>query len=133
MILHREVKCQCDVTPLRMFNTGEGGTGKSFLIKALMMWSYVQSNDDDKGADFLLGAPTGIAAHAINGQTLHSLFGLPVEKEKAQLKYVALNDMVRSQFQAMYKSCIGFIIDEVHLLTDCPLTPIFGRLLSMVS
>ena len=76
-------------------------------------------SDEDKGADFILGAPTGISARNIGGQTLHSLWGLPVEKDKkTKLKYEALNDIVLSQFQAMYQSGLGHIIDEVSMVSN---------------
>ena len=38
--------------------------------------------------------------------------------EKTKLKYEALNDMVRSQYQAMYQCCLGHIIDEVSMLSN---------------
>ena len=34
---HETGECQCDFKPLRMFVSGIGGTGKSFLIEAIML------------------------------------------------------------------------------------------------
>lgn len=49
-----------------IFLTGEGGVGKSVTIRAIL------------GESSLLAAPTSIAAINIGGQTLHSLFSLPL-------------------------------------------------------
>jgi energy-coupling factor transporter ATP-binding protein EcfA2 len=48
------------------FVTGPGGTGKSFLLKALQHWCDTSRNP------CLLLAPTGIAAKNIDGNTIYS-------------------------------------------------------------
>jgi len=53
-----------------LFVTGRAGTGKSTLLRAI-----VRSLADE----VVIGAPTGIAAFNVGGQTLHSLFRLPRE------------------------------------------------------
>lgn len=53
-----------------LFVTGRAGTGKSTLLRAIVF-----SLDDE----VVIGAPTGIAAFNVGGQTLHSLFRLPRE------------------------------------------------------
>ena len=53
-----------------LFVTGRAGTGKSTLLRAI-----VRTLDDQ----VVIGAPTGIAAFNVGGQTLHSLFRLPRE------------------------------------------------------
>ncbi len=53
-----------------LFITGKAGTGKTTFIK------WIQ-NEIDK--NFLLLAPTGIAALNVGGQTMHSFFGFPLE------------------------------------------------------
>lgn len=53
-----------------LFVTGRAGTGKSTLLRAI-----VRSLADE----VIIGAPTGIAAFNVGGQTLHSLFRLPRE------------------------------------------------------
>jgi ATP-dependent exoDNAse (exonuclease V) alpha subunit len=50
--------------------TGPGGTGKSFLLKALEAWCNRSRNQA------LLLAPTGIAANSISGATIHSALAL---------------------------------------------------------
>jgi ATP-dependent exoDNAse (exonuclease V) alpha subunit len=51
-----------------LFVTGRAGTGKSTLLRAIVR---------ALGDEVVIGAPTGIAAFNVGGQTLHSLFRLP--------------------------------------------------------
>jgi ATP-dependent exoDNAse (exonuclease V) alpha subunit len=53
-----------------LFVTGRAGTGKSTLLRTIL-----RALDDQ----VVVGAPTGIAAFNVGGQTLHSLFRLPRE------------------------------------------------------
>jgi len=72
-------------TPLRLVVLGPGGTGKSFLIRVLMLairkWAMVRiitKPSPQRGV--VLAAPTGIAAFNVGGATIHSAFNLMVEK-----------------------------------------------------
>ena len=53
-------------TPL--FITGKAGTGKSTFINTIQ---------EKIAKNFLVLAPTGIAAINVGGQTMHSFFGFP--------------------------------------------------------
>lgn len=53
-----------------LFVTGRAGTGKSTLLRVIVR---------TLGDEVVIGAPTGIAAFNVGGQTLHSLFRLPRE------------------------------------------------------
>ena len=53
-----------------LFVTGKAGTGKTTFIRGIQ--KLVDKN-------FLVLAPTGIAAMNVGGQTIHSFFGLPFE------------------------------------------------------
>ena len=53
-----------------LFITGKAGTGKTTFIKRIQ-------EEIDK--NFLVLAPTGIAAIAVGGQTMHSFFGFPMQ------------------------------------------------------
>lgn len=55
-------------TNTSLFITGRAGTGKTTFIKSIQQ--LIKKN-------FLVLAPTGIAAMNVGGQTLHSFFGLP--------------------------------------------------------
>ncbi|KAG2191078.1 hypothetical protein INT47_004755 [Mucor saturninus] len=75
----------CKLTPLHLFITGGAGTGKSLLIRALYQ-PLIRLYDEDRDRDLqksseALCAFTGKAAYNINGQTVHSLFHLPINQE----------------------------------------------------
>lgn len=57
-------------TNTSLFITGKAGTGKTTFIREIQ--KLVDKN-------FLVLAPTGIAAMNVGGQTIHSFFGLPFE------------------------------------------------------
>ena len=68
------------VQPLRIFLTGNGGCGKSFLVKCLFealskVLSY--NEDNSKTKTVMLLASTGVAAIKINGTTIHTELGIP--------------------------------------------------------
>jgi len=52
-----------------VFVTGRAGTGKSTLLRHLV---------DSTEKNLAVCAPTGVAALHVGGQTIHSLFGLPI-------------------------------------------------------
>ncbi len=58
-------------TDASLFVTGKAGTGKTTFIKGIQQLV--------KKKNFLVLAPTGIAAMNVGGQTIHSFFGLPFE------------------------------------------------------
>ena len=57
-------------TNTSLFITGKAGTGKTTFIKGIQ---------EIVGKNFIVLAPTGIAAMNVGGQTIHSFFGLPFE------------------------------------------------------
>ena len=77
--------CSCELKPLRMFVSGVGGTGKSFLIKALVncIWSL-------DGLLCAVAAPTGLAAFNVGDVTIHRLFQLPIEHTARAASYWSL-------------------------------------------
>lgn len=54
-----------------IFLSGEAGTGKSYVIN-----EYIRKNRDTK--KIIVCAPTGIAAIAVGGATIHRVFGAPL-------------------------------------------------------
>ena len=62
-----------EVSPLRMYIGGEGGTRKSQIIKAIML--LAESWNIKSSARTV--APTGIAAVQVSGQTVDSFFKTP--------------------------------------------------------
>ena len=79
-IMHECDCCQCsDLTPLHMFVSGVGGTGKSFLIKTIR--ALVASLWDTVTGSTLCAvtAPTGLAAFNVGRVTIHRLLQLPIK------------------------------------------------------
>ena len=70
-----------DIKPLYVFITGNGGCGKSHLIRTIYhsltktLSNQAMSSDKPK---VLLLAPTGVAAINIDGTTIHTGLGIPV-------------------------------------------------------
>lgn len=60
-----------EATDDNIFVTGKPGVGKSVLIRALR---------ETGSKDYIVAAPTGLAAQNANGKTLHSVFGIPVSQ-----------------------------------------------------
>jgi len=61
---------------------GPGGVGKSFLAKVIIDLINLSLDMDPLQIKkhVLVAAPTGVAAKAINGRTLHNAFSLPIKK-----------------------------------------------------
>jgi len=100
---------------LRLYVSGEGGTGKSFLIKTIRFWikKYI-------GKDIAVTALTGIAAFNIDGLTIHRLFQLPVEHGHTA-KYKQLSDIVLKIIRDELKNVVLIIIDEVSMISNITL------------
>ena len=94
---HEANECSCDLKPLRMFISGVGGTGKSFLIETIRalvasIWSL----------DRLLcaiAAPTGLAAFNVGGITIHRLFQLPIEHSGKAATYWSLPKTISKGYE----------------------------------
>jgi len=91
-----------DNRQLLMHVSGVGGTGKSHLIKLIVMLF----DKLDKQHHLLLGAPTGIAAVLIKGHTLHSLILSTPTRKSSDVS--ALVDV--------WRSVRYLIIDEVSMV-----------------
>ena len=124
---HEDNECSCcKLEPLRMFVSGVGGTGKSFLIEAIRaLVTRIWGSEDLLCA---IAAPTGLAAFNVGGVTMHRLFELPVEHSARAAGYWALP----KQSQKVMKATLGnvrlFIIDEVSMVSSLNLAYIHMRL-----
>ncbi|MCF0220039.1 MAG: leucine-rich repeat protein [Muribaculaceae bacterium] len=95
-------------TGKNIFITGKAGTGKTTLLKEIV------KECRKKGKNVAVGAPTGIAAKNAEGQTLHSLFGLPTTMfipGKMMLRYTLDHERVE-----VIKNLDVLIIDEVSMV-----------------
>ena len=71
-----------------IYLSGEGGTGKSFLVDAFACYC------EENRINLIKAAPTGVAAVNIGGLTLHKLFKLPPHPLIEDPKFV--NEIVRN-------------------------------------
>jgi ATP-dependent DNA helicase PIF1 len=83
-----------------LFVTGRAGTGKSTLLRALR--GQIEE-------DFVVLAPTGLAAVNVGGQTIHSFFGLPP-------RLIRPEDIRRSRNGSLMRRMQLLVIDEVSMV-----------------
>lgn len=99
---------------LLMYVAGVGGTGKSHLIKALVLLMEKLGRRDE----LLLGAPTGIAAVLIGGHTMHSLsMTNPHRKSKTT------DDLV-----SLWRGVRYLVVDEISMVGALFLSQFSDRL-----
>lgn len=99
-----------------VFITGKAGTGKTTFIKRIQR---------EIPKNFLILAPTGIAALTVGGQTLHSFFGLPMEVlgPYAKIQISPMNE-------CLLKHVDSIIIDEVSMVR-CDIVDAIDRYLRL--
>ena len=107
---------------VRLFVSGSGGTGKSYLIKTIRAW--VQNAT---GKDVAVVAPTGIAAFNVNGLTIHRLLMLPVEHGKTPQYRPLSNDALKVVRDMMHNVTL-LIIDQISMVSNVTLLYIHLRL-----
>ena len=131
---HVTGECSCqDVSPLRLFITGVGGTGKSFLIDALHDYIVhdvaAKSGEEMDYGSVVVLAPTGVAAFNVNGQTIHRCFKLPVQKGRAKNpRYISLDKPSLKEIRNILKHSKLIIIDEISMVSNGTLAMIHRRL-----
>ena len=123
---HEDGICQCDIKPLRMFISGVGGTGKSFLIEA--MKALVASIWPEHNLTCAITAPTGLAAFNVGGVTVHRLFQLPIEHEGRTAGYWSLSKESQKTLKTSLKHVKVFIVDEVSMVSSLNLAYLHLRL-----
>lgn len=89
-----------------IFLTGKAGTGKSFIVQEAI------SEFKRQKKKVIALAPTGIAAYNIDGQTLHSMFGLPVN---GVITFEECR-FLKTEKRKILKTADTIVIDEVSML-----------------
>ena len=102
--------------PIKLFLSGEGGMGKSTLIKLLVQWWRSQ------GLKVIVTASTGKAASLIHGYTCHSAFKLHCGSGELQIPMLE-GKQCTPHFQWLATADI-IIIDEISMLTASALAGI---------
>ena len=114
-----------DIQPLRMFISGVGGTGKSFLIETIKC--FVDSLWKAKLSCAIV-APTGLAAFNVGGLTIHRLFQLPIKHEGKTAGYWSLPKDTQKKLQTTFRPLKIIIVDEVTMVSNLNLTYLHLRL-----
>jgi hypothetical protein len=113
--------------PLRALVLGTAGTGKSFLIHAIRSLF---------GEACTVVAPTGVAASNINGQTIHSMFGIPVQGFKdlssdvlmdMQTKWTAIKVIIVDEISMVGQNMLGMMDSRLRQLFPADRDTVFGR------
>jgi len=90
-------------TEKNVFITGKAGTGKSTLLEHLRLHSKRR---------MVVLAPTGVAAVNVNGDTIHSFFGLKPGFELDEVREKRINEKKAKRF----KSLKTILIDEISMV-----------------
>jgi hypothetical protein len=85
-----------------LFITGKAGTGKTTFIKRIQ---------EEINKNFLVLAPTGIAAIAVGGQTMHSFFGFPFQTMGPHTRLDVLPEK-----KALLREVDTIIVDEASMV-----------------
>ena len=111
-----------DTEILRLFVSGCGGTGKSFLINTIRAWVQTAT-----GKDVAVAAPTGIASRNINGLTIHGILVLPVEHGSTP-PYKPMSDDALKIVREKLRNVTLLIVDEVSMVSNVMLLYMHLRL-----
>ena len=107
------------VKPYHVFLSGSGGVGKSYLVKMLHTDTVklLQCSQQIKPEDvpILLTAATGVAAHNINGITVHSSFMLN-DRKKVGTTYYNLRSDTLSTLQIHLEQLMVVIIVKISMI-----------------
>ena len=119
------------IKPYCLFLSGPGGVGKSYVVKLihtdtvkLLQCAHQISAED---IPILLTAATGVAAHNINGITVHSAFMLN-DRKSSQSMYYGLRADTLNTLQLHLEHLMVIIIDEISMIGAETLYKIHMRL-----
>lgn len=114
--IQREIRGEaCE--PIRLIVMGSAGTGKSFILKLIteeIKRGYKIVNPNSTSVKVC--AYTGVAALLINGQTIHSVFKLPVQRDRKIPTYKPLTGIWLEKLRQIWKFVRFLIIDEMSML-----------------
>lgn len=90
-------------TSKHLFITGKAGTGKSTLLEHVRLYAKKK---------IIVLAPTGVSAINVNGETIHSFFGLKPGFEKQEAKKMKIDEKKRKKFGTL----TTIAIDEISMV-----------------
>ena len=131
-IINFSVEDPIEIEPLKLFVTGGAGTGKSHLFKTIYASLNKTLNYKSQNLDTLKVlrlAPTGVSASNIDGHTIHSSLGIPVNCHALQIP--KLFNKRRSLLRLKYENLKVIIIDEISMVSNKLLLHMHQRLLDI--
>ena len=102
--------------PLHLFPSGNGGRGKSNLIKTIFYSAstlFLYQSGTQYKPRFLVLASTGVAAIIINATTIHSGLNIPCRGKLMPLRYKN-----HAQLRNKYSEVQIVIIDEISMVSS---------------
>lgn len=120
-------KAMCKKEKFHIFVTGGAGVGKSYLIEVLIQYFRLCTASFSGHNPVLVLAPTGVAAHNIKGQTIHSALKLPVQHGYS-FNDTQLSASVLKKLRIDLKNKHTVIIDEISMVSSNMLELIHNRL-----
>ena len=127
LVLSNSPSIEIHIEPPQIIVTGEGGTGKSFVINITSKWMEKilrRAGDDPSKPKVLILAPTGIAASLINGTTLHTGLGFQFGCKK----YLPMRDQKREFYRKNFEELQLVIMDEFSMISSDRLYDVHRRL-----
>ncbi|MCP4057419.1 MAG: AAA family ATPase, partial [Pseudoalteromonas sp.] len=117
-----------DQSQIQLLLTGNAGTGKSLLLEVAIEWFRLTQTSIAGQDPVMIGAPTGLAAKNINGETLHSLLKLPVQHSGYELDYNRLQYITLQNLRSRWANKKFLIVDEISMVGEKMMLYINGRL-----
>ena len=103
--------------PFLGFVSGEGGSGKSMVLKTIVALINHSVLTTSKQSPVIVCAPTGIAALNIGGGTIHKTFSLFADTS-SDIKHIPLDGVQLETFCARWSHVKWVIIDEVSMMSN---------------
>uniref|UniRef100_A0A1X7TK77 ATP-dependent DNA helicase n=1 Tax=Amphimedon queenslandica TaxID=400682 RepID=A0A1X7TK77_AMPQE len=107
-----------NIKQLRMFISGVGGNGQSFLIEAIKCLVDDVWHPESSEIMCAIVASTGIAAFNVDGLTIHRLFQLPIEHEGKTAGYLALNKEAQKRIKMTLNNLKIIVVHEVSKVSN---------------
>lgn len=108
-----------DLLPFHIFLAGPAGVGKSVVKRTVtqLISSYINkqaSTKDNKTTKVIVCATSGVAAHAVNGSTLHSAYQIPpTNRNLSEIKSLRASEM--NSLHVAYRDVVLNIVEEASM------------------
>ena len=110
-----------------IFISGPGGTGKSFLLRAIRLKVHIELAEDLEDLTSVVTAPTGCAALNVDGDTVHHALSLPIQQGWGSVD-MGMSAKKKQEMRSAYGKTHAFLFDEVSMISANQLCQIDSRL-----